>query len=110
MVKCAALIVVVVVVTRFNMFSTCFSTVIEELHKYKHENQIDASAFLDRNLKMVAFNFARYSNHPPFLKMMATIFELPREKDMFIDKIRDIIAEHNYKDVKSYRIIYMTHY
>lgn len=31
--------------------------------------------------------------------MMATIFELPRDKDMFIDNIRDILAEHNYKDV-----------
>lgn len=73
---------------------------IEELHKFKQENQIDAAVFLDRNLKMVAFNFARQSNHPTFLKMMANIFELPREKDMFIDKIREIIAEHNYKDVK----------
>lgn len=76
------------------------ATVIEELHRFKNQHQIDASAsFLDRNIKMVAFNFARQSNHPTFLKMMATIFELPRDKDMFIDKIRDILTEHNYKDV-----------
>lgn len=74
-------------------------TVIEELHRFKNQHHIDASSFLDRNIKMVAFNFARQSNHPTFLKMMATIFELPRDKDMFIDKIRDILAEHNYKDV-----------
>lgn len=72
---------------------------IEELHRFKHENQIDGSTFLDRNLKMVAFNFARHSNLPNFIKMMATIFELAREKDMFFDKIREIIEEHNYKDV-----------
>lgn len=75
------------------------ATVIEELHRFKNQHQIDASAFLDRNIKMVAFNFGRQSNHPTFLKMMATIFELPRDKDMFIDKIREILTEHNYKDV-----------
>lgn len=92
--------------------SICFSssfvsilTVIEELHRFKNENKIDASAFLDRNIKMVAFNFARQSNHPPFLKMMANIFELPRDKDMFIDKIRDILAEYNYKDVKNFAFL-----
>lgn len=72
---------------------------IEELQRFKHENQIDGSTFLDRNLKMVAFNFARHSNQPSFIKMMAIIFELAREKDMFLDKIREIIDEHNYKDV-----------
>lgn len=72
---------------------------IEELHRFKCDNQIEASSFLDRNIKMVAFNFARQSNHPTFLKMMATIFELPRDKEMFIEKIRNILAEHNYKDV-----------
>lgn len=94
-----------------NEFNLCFHqlifsrfiTVIEELHRFKNENQIDATAFLDRNLKMVAFNFARQSNHPPFLKMMANIFELPRDKDMFIDKIREILAEHNYKDVMNWK-------
>lgn len=73
--------------------------VVEELRRYKHENQIDATAFLDRNLKMVAFNFARQSNHPAFIKMMVIIYELPNDKDMFIDKVREIIQEHNYKDV-----------
>lgn len=72
---------------------------IEELHRFKHDNQIDVTTFLDLNLKMVAFSFARQSNHPTFFKMMATSFELTREKDMFIDKIREIITEHNYKDV-----------
>lgn len=75
-------------------------TVIEELHRFKSQHQIDASAFLDRNIKMVAFNFARQSNLPAFLKMMVNIFDLPIDKDMFIEKIRDILAEHNYKDVR----------
>lgn len=80
-------------------------SVIEELHRFKNQHQIDASAELvDRNIKMVAFNFARQSNHPTFLKMMASIFELPKDKDMFIDKIRDILTEHNYKDVWSHAI------
>lgn len=48
---------------------------------------------------MVAFNFARQSNHPTFIRMMSYTYELPIAKDMFIDKIREIIKEHNYKDV-----------
>lgn len=86
--------------TSAHNFVVVLFAVIEELHRFKNENQIDASAFLDRNVKMVAFNFARQSNHPTFLKMMASIFELPRDKDMFIDKLREILAEHNYKDVR----------
>lgn len=86
----------------FVLFCYLFGvSVIEELHRFKNEHQIDASTFLDRNVKMVAFNFARPSNHPSFLKMMTSIFELARDKDMFIEKIRDILAEHNYKDVIS---------
>lgn len=81
--------------------------VIEELQRFKNQHQIEASTFLDRNIKMVAFNFARQSNHPTFLKMMATIFELPRDKDMFIDKIRDILAEHNYKDVRKTKVYFI---
>lgn len=73
--------------------------VIEEFHRFKHESQLDATQHLNPNLKMVAFSFARQSNHPTFFKMMVTIFELPSEKEMFVDKIREIIAEHNYKDV-----------
>ncbi|XP_031636670.1 exonuclease mut-7 homolog [Contarinia nasturtii] len=72
--------------------------VIEEFHRFKHENQLVGAPFLNPNLKMVAFSFGRQSNHPTFFKMMASIFELSREKDMFVDKIREIIAEHNYKD------------
>lgn len=73
---------------------------IEELHRYKSEYQIDGAVLLDRNSKMVAFNFARQSNHPTFIKMMAHTYELPHAKDMFIEKIREIINEHNYKDVR----------
>lgn len=72
---------------------------IEELYKYKQEHQIDGRPLLDGNSKMVAFNFARQSNHPTFIKMMSTTYELPIAKEMFVVKIREIISEHNYKDV-----------
>lgn len=75
--------------------------VIEELHKFKKDNQIDAAPYLDRNLKMVAFNFARLSSHPSFMKMMSSIYELPRDKEMFLEKIHETIAKHNYKDVRN---------
>lgn len=81
-------------------------TVIEELHRYKHEYQIDGTVLLDHNSKMVAFNFARQSNHPTFIKMMAITYELPHAKDMFIEKIREIINEHNYKDVMKTQFVH----
>lgn len=47
---------------------------------------------------MVAFNFAKQSNQPTFFKLMANIYELIQDNEMFIEKIRQLIAEHNYKD------------
>lgn len=79
-----------------------FISVVEELNAFKMENNIDASPFVDRNLKMVAFNFAKQSNQPTFFKMITNIYELKKDKEMFIDKIKEQLAEHNYKDVRSY--------
>lgn len=89
----------------FIAFGCCclFITVVEELNAFKMENSIDASPFVDRNLKMVAFNFAKQSNQPTFFKMITTIYELKEDKEMFIDKIKELLTEHNYKDVRAIR-------
>lgn len=77
-----------------------FSVVIEELQAFKSEKGIDSKPFVDKNLKMVAFNFARQSGMQAFIKMMVNLYDLVADNEMFVDKIRDIINEHNYKDVR----------
>lgn len=83
----------------FFFFRFILYKVIEELNAFKTENSVDITAYVDRNLKMVAFNFAKRSNQPTFFKLMANIYELIQNNEMFVGKIRELIAEHNYKDV-----------
>lgn len=83
----------------FYYCSSLYYVVIEELHSFKLENSLDAAIHVDQNLKMVAFNFAKQSNQPTLFKMITTIYELTSDKEMFIDKIKELIDEKNYKDV-----------
>lgn len=73
--------------------------VIEELCNFKVVKRIDSEPFLDDNTKMVAFNFGKQNGQQTFFKMIVTIYNLIDTKQLFVDKIRDMIREHNYKDV-----------
>lgn len=55
-------------------------------------------------MKMVAFNLAKQSNQPGILKMMITIYELVQDNEMFLPKLREMIAVANYKDVSRNRL------
>lgn len=74
---------------------------IEELHNFKTMRAIPCQRFIDDNIKMVAFNFGKRNGQQTFFKMMVNIFELIESKHLFIDKIRDLIKEQNYKDVSA---------
>lgn len=71
---------------------------------FKTTTAIDADQYLDSNLKMIAFNLANRSNQPTFFKLVITIYELIQSSEMFLPKIRELIAEHNYKDVSGFRV------
>lgn len=73
--------------------------VIEELCNFKTSKRIDSEPFLDDNTKMVAFNFGKQNGQQTFFKLLVTIYNLIETKQLFIEKIRDMIREHNYKDV-----------
>lgn len=74
--------------------------VIEELNRFKQNNCLNANGLLDDNLRMVALNFARTSGQQSRLKLIVSTFELVGHNLLFIDRIRDLIAQHNYKDVR----------
>lgn len=73
--------------------------VIEELNNFKLSKRIESEPLLDDNIKMVAFNFGKQNGQQIFFKMIVTIYNLIGTKRLFVDKIRDMIREHNYKDV-----------
>lgn len=73
--------------------------VIEELNNFKVSKRIESEPLLDDNIKMVAFNFGKQNGQQTFFKMIVTIYNLIGTKRLFVDKIRDMIREHNYKDV-----------
>lgn len=71
------------------------------MHAFQTEIGIDPKPFVDENLRMVAFNFAKQNGQQTFIKLMVSVYDLTSNKEMFIDKVRELIAEHNYKDVSS---------
>lgn len=73
--------------------------VIEELNNFKTSKRIESEPLLDDNIKMVAFNFGKQNGQQSFFKLIVNIYNLIGTKRLFVDKIHDMIREHNYKDV-----------
>lgn len=74
--------------------------VIEELHCYKQIDGSNSEILIDENLKMVAFNFGKRNRQQTFFKLVVITFNLVTSKHLFVDKIKELIAEKNYKDVR----------
>lgn len=74
--------------------------VIEELNRFKQNNCLNTNGLLDDNLRMVALNFAKTSGQQSRLKLIVNTFELVGHNHLFIDRIKDLIGQHNYKDVR----------
>lgn len=74
-------------------------TVFEELNRFKKFDCPNVKDLVDDNLKMVAFNFAKANGQQSMLKLVTDTFELVASNQLFVDKIKDLIAQHNYKDV-----------
>ena len=72
---------------------------MEELYKMKTSGYLCSQQPLDDNVKTVSFNFARKSAARTMIKFFVKSFDLIESKHLFVDKIRELIAEHNYKDV-----------
>lgn len=75
--------------------------VIEELYNFKTSRRIYSESYLDENTKMVAFNFGKLNGQHSFFKLIVTIYNLVAAKQLFVEKVRDMVREHNYKDVSA---------
>lgn len=74
-------------------------TVLEELNLFKKANNTQTVHLLDDNLRMVAYNFGKACNHQSALKLVVETFDLVDKNQLFIDKVKDLISQSNYKDV-----------
>lgn len=61
-------------------------------------NGSDATQYVDDNLKMVAFNFVRKQGQPNLYQMVVKTFDMLASRHLFVDKIRELIVEHCYKE------------
>lgn len=82
----------------FDLFVAWIS-VLEDLHNFKRTNDIRPDPYIDDNLRMVAFNFIKKQSQPNLYKIVVVTFDLLTSRHLFIDKIRDLIREHHYKEV-----------
>lgn len=72
---------------------------MEDLHNFKRTNDIKPDLYIDDNLRMVAFNFIKKQSQPNLYKIVVVTFDLMTSRHLFIDKIRELIQEHHYKEV-----------
>lgn len=66
------------------------------------------NSYADDNLKMVAFNLVK-KNSQQSIKMVVAGFSLKECKDLFYDKIIDLISNHYYKEVSYYILFSIIH-
>lgn len=75
-------------------------SVLEDLHNFKHTNDIRSDQYVDDNLRMVAFNFIKKQSQPNLYKIAVVTFDLMNSRHLFVEKIRELIREHHYKEVR----------
>lgn len=85
------------VISFTNYFETI--SVLEDLHNFKRTNNIRPDPYVDDNLRMVAFNFIKKQSQPNLYKIVVVTFDLMTSRHLFIEKIRELIQEHHYKEV-----------
>lgn len=73
-------------------------TVLEEMSNYKKQYSLEADPLVDDNLRMVAFNFVAKQGHCVLFRMVVNTFELLRCPDLFIPKVREFLAQKQYKE------------
>lgn len=71
---------------------------MEDLHNFKRTNDIRPDPYIDDNLRMVAFNFIKKQSQPNLYKIVVVTFDLMTSRHLFIEKIRELIREHHYKE------------
>lgn len=73
-------------------------TVLEEMRNFKKHYNLGTDQLVDDNLRMVAFNFVAKQGHCLLFRMVVDIFEFLQCRDLFIPKVREMIARKQYKE------------
>ncbi|XP_062539983.1 exonuclease mut-7 homolog [Armigeres subalbatus] len=73
-------------------------TVLEEMSNFKKHYNLGTEQLVDDNLRMVAFNFVAKQSHCLLFRMVVETFEFLQCREMFIPKIREMIARKQYKE------------
>lgn len=78
---------------------------MEELANFKISSKIDSSQYIDDNIRMVSFNFIKKQSQQNMYKLVVKTFDLIERKTIFIEKLRELIATHFYKEVNYIRYL-----
>lgn len=65
---------------------------------------LSASNFVDDNMKMVSFNFVKKQGQQNLFRIVVQTFDLIASKHLFIEPIKELVADHYYKEVKLFKI------
>lgn len=76
--------------------------VMEELLNYRQRYKPDNVNLIDDNLRMVAFNFVKKYGQQSLVQIVIKAFDLINRKDLFVDKVQELVKDHMYKEVKIY--------
>ena len=72
---------------------------MEELHSYKKRQNPPMHLFVDDNIRMVAFNFVKNQGQSSLFRLVSNTYGLQACRDIFIDKLKTMIAQKQYKEV-----------
>lgn len=74
--------------------------IMEELKSWKVECSADVSHFLSKEVKLSAFNIVRKQSLFALMKLVADVYEMGTDCDIFLDVIKHMVEEHQYKEVR----------
>ncbi|XP_062699607.1 exonuclease mut-7 homolog [Aedes albopictus] len=73
-------------------------TVLEEMRNFKKHYNLGTDQLVDDNLRMVAFNFVAKQGHCLLFRMVVDTFEFLQCRELFVPKLREMIARKQYKE------------
>lgn len=73
--------------------------IMEEFKAWSHANRNKIYFLLNVDIKISAFNIVRQQSLFSLMKLVADIYEMSKDSDVFLDIIRHMIQEKQYKEV-----------
>lgn len=80
--------------------SLCY-LIMEEYKVWVERRKPDVHRLLTRDVKTSAFNIVRQQSLFALMKLVAEIYEMAKDSDLFLDIIKHMIQKKQYKEVNS---------